>query len=104
MTRPSASRTRSSGHTRSVLCGKCSATTRLVRYRVWGRGSGRGGSTPRHAAPTASGSPTEARKLSTDGNYDYAPLNALAGFVTDTEPPSDIRAAAAELGVDIVLP
>ena len=46
----------------------------------------------------------EARKLSTDGNYDYAPLNALAGFVTDTEPPSDIRAAAAELGVDIVLP
>ena len=45
-----------------------------------------------------------ARKLSTDGNYDYAPLNALAGFVTDTEPPSDIRAAAAELGVDIVLP
>ena len=46
----------------------------------------------------------EARKLSTDGNYDYAPLNALAGVVTDTEPPSDIRAAAAELGVDIVLP
>ena len=46
----------------------------------------------------------EARKLSSDGNYDYAPLNALAGFVTDTEPPSDIRAAAAELGVDIVLP
>ena len=46
----------------------------------------------------------EARKLSTDGNYDYTPLNALAGLVTDTEPPSDIRAAAAELGVDIVLP
>ena len=46
----------------------------------------------------------EARKLSTDGNYDFTPLNALAGLVTDTEPPSDIRAAAAELGVDIVLP
>jgi len=44
----------------------------------------------------------EKNKLSTDGNYDYAPLNALAGFVTDTEPPSDIRAAAAELGVDII--
>lgn len=46
----------------------------------------------------------EARKLSTDGNYDYTPLNALAGLVTDTEPPSDIRAAAAELGIEIVLP
>ena len=46
----------------------------------------------------------EARKLSADGNYDYTPLNALAGLVTDTEPPSDIRAAAAELGIEIVLP
>ena len=46
----------------------------------------------------------EARKFAADGNYDYAPLNSLSGFVTDTEPPSDIRAAAADLGVDVVLP
>ena len=46
----------------------------------------------------------EARKLSTDGNYDFTSLDALAGLITDTEPSPDIRAAAAELGVDIVLP
>ena len=46
----------------------------------------------------------ESRKLSTNGNYDYAKLSALAGLITDSEPPSAVRAAAAELGVEIILP
>ena len=34
----------------------------------------------------------EARKLSTDGNYNYTTLDTLSGLITDSEPAADIRA------------
>ena len=46
----------------------------------------------------------ETRKLSTDGNYNYASLDTLSGLITDTLPPDDIRQAAADYGVEIILP
>lgn len=46
----------------------------------------------------------EARKLSTDGNYNYATLDSLSGLLTDTKPADDVCAAAEKLGVDIILP
>ena len=46
----------------------------------------------------------EARKLSTDGNYNYATLDSLSGLLTDTKPADDVCAAAEKFGVDIILP
>ena len=46
----------------------------------------------------------EARKLSTDGNYNYATLDTLSGIITDTLPAEDICKAAADYGIQIVLP
>ena len=46
----------------------------------------------------------EARKLSSDGNYNYTTLDTLSGLVTDSKPAADICAAAASYGVDIILP
>ena len=46
----------------------------------------------------------EARKLSTDGNYNYTTLDTLSGLITDSEPAADIRAAADSYGVEIILP
>ncbi|MDY4474230.1 DeoR/GlpR family DNA-binding transcription regulator [Mitsuokella sp.] len=46
----------------------------------------------------------EARKLSTDGNYNYTTLDTLSGLITDSEPAQDIRDAADSYGVEIILP
>ena len=46
----------------------------------------------------------EARKLSTDGNYNYTSLDTLSGLITDSELPEDVRRAADSFGVDIILP
>ena len=46
----------------------------------------------------------EARKLSSDGNYNYTTLDTLSGLITDSEPAADIRAAADSYGVEIILP
>ena len=46
----------------------------------------------------------EARKLSSDGNYNYTSLDTLSGLITDSEPSEDIREAADSYGVEIILP
>jgi DeoR family glycerol-3-phosphate regulon repressor len=46
----------------------------------------------------------EARKLSADGNYNYASLDTLSGLITDSLPADDIRQAAADYGVEIIMP
>ncbi len=46
----------------------------------------------------------EAKKLSTDGNYNYATLDTLSGLITDALPDEKIRKAAADYGVDIIVP
>ena len=46
----------------------------------------------------------EARKLSTDGNYNYTTLDTLSGLITDTLPAQDIQEAADSYGVEIILP
>ena len=46
----------------------------------------------------------EARKLSTDGNYNYTTLDTLSGLITDTLPARDIQDAADSYGVEIILP
>lgn len=46
----------------------------------------------------------EASKLSTDGNYNYATLDTLSGLITDSLPADDIRQAAADYGVEIIVP
>ena len=46
----------------------------------------------------------ESRKLSTDGNYNYATLDTLSGLVTDSMPSDNIRQAAADYGVEIIVP
>ncbi|MBR4696287.1 MAG: DeoR/GlpR transcriptional regulator, partial [Selenomonadaceae bacterium] len=46
----------------------------------------------------------EARKLSSDGNYNYTTLDTLSGLVTDSKPLPDICEAAANYGVEIILP
>ena len=46
----------------------------------------------------------EARKLSTDGNYNYTTLDTLSGLITDTLPAQDIQDAADSYGVEIILP
>jgi len=46
----------------------------------------------------------EARKLSSDGNYNYVTLDTLSGIITDEEPAEDICRAAEKFGVEILLP
>ena len=46
----------------------------------------------------------EARKLSSDGNYNYVTLDTLSGLITDSRPAVDICQAAEDYGVDIILP
>ena len=46
----------------------------------------------------------EARKLSSDGNYNYVTLDTLSGIITDEEPAEDICKAAEKFGVEILLP
>ena len=46
----------------------------------------------------------EARKLSSDGNYNYPSLDTLSGLITDSKPAEDICEAAEDYGVEIILP
>lgn len=46
----------------------------------------------------------EARKLNSDGNYNYTTLDTLSGLITDSKPSKDICAAAEKFGVQIILP
>ena len=46
----------------------------------------------------------EAKKLSTDGNYNYATLDTLSGLITDSLPSEKVRKAAADYGVEIIVP
>ena len=46
----------------------------------------------------------EAKKLSADGNYNYATLDTLSGLITDSLPADDVRQAAADYGVEIIMP
>lgn len=46
----------------------------------------------------------EAKKLSADGNYNYATLDTLSGLITDSLPADDIRQAASDYGVEIIMP
>lgn len=46
----------------------------------------------------------EARKLSSDGNYNYTTLDTLSGLITDSPPAADIQKAADAYGVEIILP
>ena len=46
----------------------------------------------------------EARKLSSDGNYNYTTLDTLSGLITDMKPSRDICQAAENFGVEIILP
>ena len=46
----------------------------------------------------------EARKLSSDGNYNYTSLDTLSGLITDSKPAEDICEAAEDYGVEIILP
>ena len=46
----------------------------------------------------------EARKLSSDGNYNYTSLDTLSGLITDSKPAEDICEAAEDDGVEIILP
>ena len=46
----------------------------------------------------------EARKLSSDGNYNYTSLDTLSGLITDSKPAEDISNAAEDYGVEIILP
>jgi len=46
----------------------------------------------------------EARKLSSDGNYNYTTLDTLSGLITDSMPSREIQEAADAYGVEIILP
>ena len=46
----------------------------------------------------------EAKKLSSDGNYNYASLDTLSGLITAAMPEEKVRAAAASYGVEIIVP
>ncbi len=46
----------------------------------------------------------EARKLSSDGNYNYTTLDTLSGLITDSKPSKEICDAAEKYGVQIILP
>lgn len=46
----------------------------------------------------------EAKKLSSDGNYNYATLDTLSGLITDSMPEEKIREAMISYGVDIIVP
>ncbi|MBR3622819.1 MAG: DeoR/GlpR transcriptional regulator [Selenomonadaceae bacterium] len=46
----------------------------------------------------------EARKLNSDGNYNYTTLDTLSGLITDQKPSKDICDAAEKYGVQIILP
>jgi DeoR/GlpR family transcriptional regulator of sugar metabolism len=46
----------------------------------------------------------EAKKLSSDGNYNYVTLDMLSGLITDSLPAEDIRQVASSYGVEIILP
>ena len=41
-------------------------------------------------------------KFSTDGNYNFAPLDSLNGVITDAKPKNDIYKAAQESGIQII--
>ena len=58
---------------------------------------------PRRPALPAAGV-AEARKLSSDGNYNCATLDTLSGLITDSLPAENIRQAAADYGVEIIVP
>ena len=46
----------------------------------------------------------ESKKLSSDGNYNYATLDTLSGLITDALPNEKVRRAASEYGVEIIVP
>jgi len=46
----------------------------------------------------------EAKKLNKDGNYNYTTLDTLSGLITDSMPTEDIRQAASDYGVQIIIP
>ena len=46
----------------------------------------------------------EARKRSSDGNYNYTSLDTRSGLITDSKPAEDICEAAEDYGVEIILP
>ena len=46
----------------------------------------------------------QARKFSTDGNYNFATLDSVAGLITDVKPKPDICKAATDYGIEIILP
>ena len=46
----------------------------------------------------------ESRKLSDAGNYNYAAFDTLSGLITDAEPSAEVKAAAEQFGVEIILP
>ena len=46
----------------------------------------------------------EARKLNSDGNYNYTTLDTFSGLITDVKPSKDICEAAEKYGVQIILP
>ena len=46
----------------------------------------------------------EARKLSTDGNYNYATLDTLSGLITDSMPSEKVCEALARYGVELIVP
>ena len=46
----------------------------------------------------------EAKKLSSDGNYNYVTLDTLSGLITDSPPDEKIQKAAYDYGVEIILP
>ena len=46
----------------------------------------------------------EAKKLSADGNYNYATLDTLSGLITDSLSADDIRQAASGYGAEIIMP
>lgn len=46
----------------------------------------------------------EAKKLSSDGNYNYVTLDTLSGLITDARPNDKICKAASDYGVEIIVP
>ena len=46
----------------------------------------------------------EAKKLSTDGNYNYATLDTLSGLITDSMPSEKVCEALSRYGVQLIVP
>ena len=44
----------------------------------------------------------QARKFSTDGNYNFSTLDSIAGIITDVKPKTDICETASEYGIEII--